>query len=114
MFPEDLFSGNWPAQQALFVEEKAAAIFTLSMFMSQMPPELAEHCVIGPFPQFPEAEYTPKQFAHGSLTYSMNVPKKSWNESPEKQAAIIPVSYTHLDVYKRQIKDGSKGSFSSS
>ena len=89
MFPEDLFSGNWPAQQALFVEEKAAAIFTLGMFMSQMPPELAEHCVIGPFPQFPEAEYTPKQFAHGSLTYSMNVPKKSWNESPEKRDAII-------------------------
>ena len=36
----------------------------------------------------------------GNLNYSFILPRKRYNM--ERQLAVIPVSYTHLDVYKRQ------------
>ena len=32
-----------------------------------------------------------------------------WTENKKRREKYIPVSYTHLDVYKRQGIDGAKG-----
>ena len=108
MFPADtIANGDWNPSFALFVEKKAAMIFSYPWMLGTIPEEMYDEIEYIDMPKLTDAAYDPATFVSKSGNDGFIISKDSFHD-PKKQAALIKLVdfYCSDEYFTEAVKDG--------
>ena len=87
MYPDDYMNGDWNTMLALFGAGQAACMYNLAHNVTELPDGM--NIGVSYIPQLDGAVKDTSKTKYANPEHSLMTPKTSYNESPERQAAIL-------------------------